>query len=68
MEVLKTSIAFITLITLSAIAGYMLGVQLDYPDVIYSYKTKECKQVIYADGTQGSCEKLPEKYNFIWGE
>ena len=41
---------------------------MNTPDVIYSYSTKQCKEVIYADGTKGDCDNLPEKYNFYWGE
>lgn len=37
------------------------------PDVIFSYSTKQCVKVEYADGSLGDCSKLPEKYNHVWG-
>lgn len=41
---------------------------LGQSEVIFSYSTKECVKVINADGTLGDCSKLPENYNFTWGE
>lgn len=43
-------------------------VATDTPDVIFSYSSKQCVRVINADGTAGSCDSLPAKFNFIWGE
>lgn len=37
------------------------------PDVIFSYSTKQCVKVEFADGSLGDCSKLPEKYNHVWG-
>ena len=38
------------------------------PDVIFSYSTKQCIKVVNADGTAGDCNKLPKKFNHIWGK
>lgn len=43
-------------------------VATDTPDVIFSYSSKECVKVIYPDGTEGSCDKLPVKFNHVWGQ
>lgn len=43
-------------------------VATDTPDVVFSYSSKQCVKVIYPDGTNGSCNNLPSKFNFIWGE
>lgn len=40
----------------------------DTPDVIFSYSSKQCVKVIYPDGTEGTCDKLPPKFNHIWGQ
>ena len=68
MKTLRLITPYIVLIVGSAICGYIIGNQLNYPDVIYSYSTKQCKEVIYADGTKGDCNNIPKKYNFYWGE
>lgn len=41
---------------------------LGQSEVIFSYTTKKCVKVINADGSLGSCSKLPENYIFTWGE
>ena len=38
------------------------------PDVIFSYSTKQCIKVINADGSEGTCDHLPKKFNHIWGK
>lgn len=40
----------------------------DTPDVIFSYSTKQCVKVINADGSEGSCDNLPKKFNHVWGK
>ena len=41
---------------------------LGQSEVIFSYTSKKCVKVINADGSLGSCSKLPENYIFTWGE
>ena len=41
---------------------------LGQSEVIFSYTTKKCVKVIYADGSLGDCSKLPKNYVFTWGE
>lgn len=41
---------------------------LDRPDVHISYLTRECVRVVNADGTPGSCEALPDRYERVWVE
>lgn len=38
------------------------------PDVIFSYSTGKCVEVINVDGSKGDCNKLPEKYNHYWSK
>ena len=47
---------------------WILKYAIDTPDVVFSYSTKECIEVINADGTHGSCDNLPSRYNHIWGK
>lgn len=51
-----------------AVLVWAFIVATDQPDVIFSYSSKQCVRVINADGSAGSCDHLPSKYNFIWGE
>ena len=39
----------------------------DTPDVIFSYSSKQCVKVVYPDGSEGTCDKLPRKLNHVWG-
>ena len=59
-------------IILSVMALVLFTIALDsflgQSEVIFSYTTKKCVKVIYADGTLGNCSKLPENYVFTWGE
>ncbi|WVW77440.1 hypothetical protein Bhz59_00054 [Stenotrophomonas phage vB_SmaS_Bhz59] len=41
---------------------------LDKPDVYTSDLTRECVKVVNSDGSEGSCDNLPETYNNIWVE
>lgn len=50
-----------------AVLLYAFIVATDMPDVIFSYSSKQCIKVIYPDGTEGSCDKLPRKFNHVWG-
>ena len=38
------------------------------PDVVFSHETGKCKKVINADGSLGSCDRLPKKYHHYWGK
>lgn len=39
-----------------------------YDDVYISNSTGKCVKVIKPDGTLGSCENKPKKYNVVWIE
>lgn len=41
---------------------------LDRPEVHISYLTRECVRVVNADGSPGSCEALPDRYERVWVE
>lgn len=47
----------------AALADY-----LDRPEVHISYLTQECVRVVNADGSPGSCEALPDRYERVWVE
>lgn len=39
---------------------------LNMPEVHESWTTKECVRVINGDGSEGSCDNLPDKYKHVW--
>ena len=39
---------------------------LNTPEVELSYSTKQCKRVVYMDGTITDCSVLPKKYDIVW--
>ena len=56
--------------TVIAAAGFLYAADyaLSLPDVVVSYETNQCVEVInYAD-TTGSCENMPSKFNHVWAE
>ena len=57
----------VALLALPAVLIWAFIVATDTPDVIYSYSSKQCIKVVYPDGTEGSCDKLPVKFNHVWG-
>lgn len=38
----------------------------DSPDVMFSHSTGKCVKVVMPDGSLGSCNRLPKKYNHYW--
>ena len=60
-------LASIATLGIPAVLLYAFIVATDTPDVIFSYSSKQCVKVIYPDGTEGTCDKLPKKFNHIWG-
>lgn len=36
------------------------------PTVEESYLNQECVRVLLADGSEGDCDDLPEKYHHVW--
>lgn len=48
--------------------GWALLRALDRPEVVVSYSTGECRQVLFMDGTRGDCARLPAEYDVVWGE
>lgn len=65
-NILVNSIVFFAI---AAAAAYALNMALSIPDVMFSYSTKECVEVInYTDSDNFSCENLPAKFNHIWTE
>ena len=56
--------------TVIATAGFLYAADyaLSLPDVVVSYETNQCVEVInYAD-TNWSCENMPSKFNHVWAE
>ena len=51
-----------------AVIVWMFIQATDTPDVIFSYSSKECVRVDYPDGTHGDCNRLPPKFNHVWGQ
>ena len=45
---------------------YLILRALDTPEVEISWSTKECKRVVYMDGTTTNCDVLPERYDVVW--
>lgn len=39
---------------------------LSQPEVHESWTTKQCVRVINGDGSEGSCDNLPDKYKHVW--
>lgn len=67
----RTVAFFTTVVAIFAITAFMVYAFLEFtgtPDVIFSYSTKQCVKVINADGTDGDCNNLPERYTHIWGK
>lgn len=58
-------------VMIAAFAAAVLGTvvyAMSIPDVVVSYSTGNCVEVInYAD-TNYSCENMPTKYNHVWSE
>lgn len=58
-------------VIVAAFAVAILGTvvyAMSIPDVVVSYSTGNCVEVInYAD-TDYSCENMPSKYNHVWSE
>lgn len=51
----------------AAFAAYGMVYALSIPDVMVSYETRQCVEVInYSDSTNYSCENMPSKYNHVW--
>ena len=70
MKKLYDIILFICSIALCVSALWLIAIEItDTPDVYMSYETKVCRKVIIYDGPNeinGSCKKLPKKYNIVW--
>lgn len=62
--IIKTTLVF-GFVTLLYIVGFKA---LMMPDVLVSYSTKACVEVINYDNGNYSCENLPQKYNHIWAK
>lgn len=60
---MKYALLFLVFI---GVCGYMMVQAVNISDVVYSYSTKQCVQVINSDATSGSCNKIPLKYNKVW--
>lgn len=66
--VLDWCIGILCMAALAGILALTVWQASGQPDVIFSYSTKQCVKVEYADGSLGDCSRLPEKYNHIWGK
>lgn len=51
-------------IALLTVVVFMKAV--DVPTVLVDVNTKKCVEVMMADGTEGSCNNMPEKYERQW--
>lgn len=65
------NISKIAVFTVWVIVAYVLTtLWLDYlalPDVMFSYSTDECVQVMnYVEGENYSCENFPAKFHHVW--
>ena len=47
---------------------YALDSALSLPDVVFSWSTQQCVEVINYTDTIYSCENLPSKFNHVWAE
>ena len=51
---------------LLALCTTAISMALNTPEVEYSWETKECKRVVYMDGTVTDCSVLPPKFDRVW--
>lgn len=65
--VLDWCVGILCMAALAGILALAVWQASGQPDVIFSYSTKQCVKVEFADGSLGDCSRLPEKYNHIWG-
>ena len=64
---MKNIIVDATLVVLFVMVAILLAfLATSYDDVYISNSTGECVKVVKPDGTLGSCENKPKKYNLIW--
>lgn len=67
-RILDFFLGAVAAVGIPAVLVWAFIVATDQPDVIFSYSSKKCVRVINPDGSDGSCNSLPAKFNFIWGE
>lgn len=67
-RVLDVVLGAVAALGVPAVLVWAFMVATDQPDVVFSYSSKQCVRVINPDGSDGSCDHLPSKFNFIWGE
>lgn len=64
---MKMFLAYLLVLVAVAMAGYhALASYADLPVVHQSYLTKDCVRVLLADGSEGDCADLPDKYHHVW--
>lgn len=51
---------------LLALCTTAISMALNTPEVEYSWETKECKRVVYMDGSTTDCSVLPPRYDRVW--
>lgn len=66
--VIECTIATIAVVCVVGALIWSVVGALNTPEVVYSWNTKECLYVQYMDGTKGTCDKLPARYDRVWGE
>lgn len=61
-----TVLGFLAASCMSVAMGYAGASWLNLPIVLVDVNTKQCVAVMLADGTVGSCERMPTKYDRQW--
>jgi len=65
----KIMINSLGVFALAGTGALALNSVLSIPDVMFSYSTDKCVEVInYVESDKYSCENLPTKFNHIWVE
>ena len=49
-----------------AIFSTALSTALNTPEVEFSWETKQCKRVVFMDGSTTDCSVLPPRYDKVW--
>lgn len=64
---MKALLAYLVLAA-ATVSGACAAVEdyLNLPVVHESYSSKDCVRVLLADGSEGDCDDLPEKYHHVW--
>lgn len=64
--ILSSGLSTLMIISYVALIFAVLSSEENRPRVYESWATKKCAKVINSDGSEGSCDSLPDTYNHIW--